>query len=105
MHAVDGALEVVEVVLHRGALRNGGQQVPEFAERPRANHVAIVVDERIRGRHLADEHAEVILPEVGHHLEQLTIAGERTKGLRGQQLVGQNARRLLRAPQRRAVRQ
>ena len=73
MQAVDDALVVVEVEEHLGALRDGTQQIAEFAERVLSNR-AVVLDERERTRNLVHAHREMVFPEVRHHLEQLPIA-------------------------------
>ena len=65
------ALGVVEIEQHGRAVRHGFKQVFKFAQRVRANHVALVADEVVR--HLlvlAQVDVEVIEPEVGHHFLQ-----------------------------------
>ena len=54
VQAVDDALPVVEVEQHLGLLRDRAEQIAELAERARANHVAVVLDEGEAVRRLAD---------------------------------------------------
>ena len=68
---VRGALEIVEVLEHRGTVRDRAEQVAEFPEHARTNDVAIVLEQREARGHLAREHREMVLPEVREHFDEL----------------------------------
>src|SRR6185295_16860690 len=71
-------LPVVEVVQHGRRLGNRAQQIAKMTKRVRADHVAVVLEEQQPDRTLARENREMILPEIDHDLEQLSLASNGT---------------------------
>ena len=66
---------------------HGAEQRAESSERVWTDDVAIVVEQgELRG-HLATEHREVILPEVGHHLLELVVTRHRAGQLGAVELL------------------
>jgi hypothetical protein len=103
MRAVDTALPVVEVVEHLRTFRDRIEEIAELAERTWTNDVPVVLDDRIAVRALADEHAEMILPEVRHDFLELSFALDGPHDARGHNLAGESLRDLLRATEEQTI--
>jgi hypothetical protein len=66
-------LPVIEVKQHRRALGRGDQQVLELPEGVRADHGFDVGRRKRAIRALAEEHVEVVGPEIDHDLVELAL--------------------------------
>ena len=75
------AFPVVQVEQHGRAFGRGCQQVFEFAQRMRADHITLVGGEHIAVRAFADEYVEVVKPEVRHYFVELALAVDVTQQL------------------------
>ncbi len=87
MQAVGGALPIVEEEEHGGTLRHGAEEITELPESVRANDVAVVRRQEVARLPLADEHTEMVLPEVDHDLLKLPIARDGPRHLGGLQIA------------------
>src|SRR5258707_11901812 len=68
------ALPVVQVEQHGRALRRAYQQVFEFSQHVRTDHITLVSRDHVPVRAFADKNVEVVVPEVGHDLFKLAVA-------------------------------
>ena len=94
------AQPVVEIEQHRRTLRGRDQQVFEFAESARADHVLLVVGEQHAVGAFVDEDVEVVEPEIGHHLFELAFAVDGAQQLGLHQFVGDDRLRVVHGLQR-----
>src|SRR6478672_9061887 len=69
IESILSAQVVVEIKQHGRTVRHRAEQVAEFSKCARAEDVAIPHDERFARRHLSAEDREMILPEIGDHLQ------------------------------------
>src|SRR5205085_4805585 len=70
-----------QVIEHRRTLRRSDEQLFEFAERVRANCVALIRGGEPTNVVFVSEDVEVIEPEINHHLLQLALAENSTQQL------------------------
>ena len=103
VRGVGGALIVVQVVEHGRTVRDSAKQVAELAEGARADHVAVVLQQRELRGHLAPEHGEMIFPEVGHYLQKLVVADDGPHQLRAENLLHSAVAKVVHGLEARAV--
>ncbi len=69
-------------------LGNGFEHLTEIAEQVRAQHVAVVRDQHRHGVILPEVDVEMVVPEIGQHLDQLFAAVDRAQKGGFDQFVG-----------------
>ena len=73
------AQPIVQIEQHGRTFGGCQQQVFEFSEGVRPYYIAFVAGDHVMIRALADEYVEVVKPEIGHHLVQLSFAVDGTQ--------------------------
>src|SRR2546425_8592816 len=97
------AQPIIQVEEHRRALRSRDQQILEFSQRMRANHITLVAGQQVAVSAFSDKDVEVVEPEVGHHLLQLRLAVDGPQQLGLDQLVNDNLLGIIQRHQRFAL--
>ena len=79
-------MPIIEIKEHGRTFRRRDQEILEFAQDMRANHVAFIRREHVAIRTFVDEDVEVIHPKVGHHFVELAFAVDSAQELRLREL-------------------
>ena len=93
------AQPIVQVEQHGRTFRCGHEQVLEFAERMRADDIALIAGQHQTVESFVHEHVEVVEPKVGHYLFKLTLAVDGAQKFRLRQFVRNHARRVVHGEQ------